>query len=216
MGAALSGAWLWLLLAFVLGLVIGYFVKKRTVRELTATDASSTTRIADLEAQLDERRASKVAPAEASVSVSVSAPAEAQAKSAAPAVVALATAVASVAKKAPAAKAPAAKKSSSTRKSGPLDLAAAKVTLGSTVKLDDLKVIEGIGPKIESLFKADGIVTWRDLSKANVERLQGILDAAGPRYTIHNPVSWPKQAALLADGKWADYKTLADNLKGRK
>ena len=47
---------------------------------------------------------------------------------------------------------------------------------------EDLKVVEGIGPKIEQLLKNDGIKTWRDLANANVDRLKGILDAAGDRY----------------------------------
>lgn len=207
MGAALREAWLWLLLAFLLGLVIGYFLRKWTVRERTSTDASTTTRIAELEAQLDDCNASKASKASA-VEVPVAA--------------AIATPAAirpAAAKKAPAAK-PSAKKTPAARKpaakSAPLDLSAAKVALGTTVKLDDLKLIEGIGPKIAALFKADGIVTWRDLSKANVERLQGILSAAGPRYNIHNPGSWPKQAGLLADGKWVEFKAITDNLKGGK
>lgn len=212
MGAALREAWLWLLLAFILGVVIGYFLKKWTVRERTTTDTTTTTRIAELEAQLDECKASAAkAPAVAANAAPVKA---------APVKAPVAAAKAAPVKAAPAKAAPARAAAPATRKpaakSAPLDLAAAKAALGMTVKLDDLKLIEGIGPKIESLFKADGITTWRDLSKANVERLQGILVAAGPRYNIHNPASWPKQAGLLADGKWAEFKTLTDKLKGGK
>ncbi len=224
MGAALSEAWLWLLLAFILGLVIGYFLKKWTVRERTTTDTITTTRIAELEAQLAECTSS------AGMASTSDGTTFDTFVAAAPAASTPATLVAPVAKKAPsarkpavkapAAKAPAAKpaaKAPAVRKpavkAAALDLAAGKAALGTSVKLDDLKLIEGIGPKIEALFKADGLTTWRQLSKANVERLQGILDAAGPRYNIHNPGSWPTQAGLLADGKWAEFKALTDDLK---
>ncbi len=84
------------------------------------------------------------------------------------------------------------------------------------VKADDLKKIEGIGPKIADLLIADGIVTFADLAAAPVERVQSILDAAGPRYKIHNPTTWSKQAQLAADGKWDELKTLQDELNGGK
>ena len=233
MGSALREAWLWLLLAFLLGLVVGYFLKKWTVRERTTMDSTTTTRIAELEAQLEDCKSSAVRssaskssssqarvanePAPAAV-VAAAAGANAAtitvSNAASPAVTEPAALVAPVAKKAPAAKAPVARKPAA--KAVVPDLAAGKAALGTTVKLDDLKLIEGIGPKIEALIKADGLTTWRQLSKANVERLQGILDAAGPRYNIHNPGSWPTQAGLLADGKWVEFKTLTDNLTGGK
>ncbi len=197
MGEKLSEAWLWLLLAFILGLVIGYFLTKLAGRDRTAADRTATSRITELEAQLEECKSSAAKPAISPAQVvNASAPVATKAPTTKPA-----------ATKAPAARKPAGKTAA-------LDLAAGKAALGTTVKLDDLKLIEGIGPKIEALIKADGLTTWRQLSKANVERLQGILDAAGPRYNIHNPGSWPMQAGLLADGKWAEFKTLADNLKG--
>ncbi len=67
---------------------------------------------------------------------------------------------------------------------------------------DNLQIVEGVGPKIEGLLKADGINTWADFGNASYDRLKGILDAAGPRYRIHDPKSWAQQAKLAADGKW--------------
>jgi predicted flap endonuclease-1-like 5' DNA nuclease len=90
----------------------------------------------------------------------------------------------------------------------------AKLALGSTVKLDDLKVVEGIGPKIEELLHADGIMTWRQLSQTDPARIRGILDAAGPAYRIAEPATWPRQAGLCADGKWDELKVLMDELDG--
>jgi len=82
------------------------------------------------------------------------------------------------------------------------------------VKLDDLKIVEGIGPKIEGLIKADGINTWAELADASVERLRGILEAAGSRYRMHNPSTWPQQSALAAAGKWEELEKLQDELNG--
>jgi predicted flap endonuclease-1-like 5' DNA nuclease len=92
------------------------------------------------------------------------------------------------------------------------DVAEGAKALGFPVKLDDLKVVEGIGPKIEGLLHADGIKTWRALSEAPAERLKGILDAAGPRYRVHNPTSWPQQAKMLVSGEWTAFKKLTDEL----
>lgn len=81
-------------------------------------------------------------------------------------------------------------------------------------KKDNLKVVEGIGPKIEGLLNADGIKTWIQLSQADLDRLRKILDDAGPRYRIHDPSTWPKQAELASDDKWDALKKLQDKLKG--
>jgi predicted flap endonuclease-1-like 5' DNA nuclease len=67
---------------------------------------------------------------------------------------------------------------------------------------DDLKKIEGIGPKIEELIKNGGIKTWAALSNTDPSVIQGFLDAAGPRYKMHSPQSWPLQAGMAARGEW--------------
>lgn len=81
---------------------------------------------------------------------------------------------------------------------------------------NDLKVVEGIGPKIEQLLKAGGIQNWSDLAAAPVSRLQEILDAAGDRYRIHDPGTWPRQAELLAKGDFAAFREYTDFLQGGK
>ena len=83
-----------------------------------------------------------------------------------------------------------------------------------TPKLDDLKVIEGIGPKIEQLLKDGGITTWAELASADVERLKEILDAAGPRYQIHDPSTWPAQSKFAVAGEWEELKEYQDMLTG--
>lgn len=88
--------------------------------------------------------------------------------------------------------------------------------VGGAVKLDDLKKIEGIGPKIAGLLNDGGIKTFNQLANAKIERLQEILDAAGPRYRIHNPGTWPKQAEYAAAGNWDKLKEYQDFLDGGK
>ncbi len=88
--------------------------------------------------------------------------------------------------------------------------------LGITANPDDLKVVEGIGPKIESLLKAGGIDNWSDLAKAPVSRIKKILSDAGDRYRLAVPDTWPKQAELAEAGKWAELREYQDYLDGGK
>ncbi len=81
-------------------------------------------------------------------------------------------------------------------------------------KANDLKIIEGIGPKIEQLLKEGGIETWEDLASASIDRLKEILEAAGSRYQIHDPSTWPAQSKFAAEGKWEDLKDYQDMLIG--
>ena len=94
--------------------------------------------------------------------------------------------------------------------------AGGKVTLpsGKTIKQDDLKMIEGIGPKIEGLLHDAGILTWANLADAPTEQIQAILDEAGPRYRMHQPTTWAKQARLAADGNWTELEAYQDHLDG--
>lgn len=79
---------------------------------------------------------------------------------------------------------------------------------------DDLKIIEGVGPKIEKLLKAAGINSFTDLANAPVAKVREILDAAGPTFNLADPDSWAKQAQLAADGKWDELKEYQEKLKG--
>ncbi|AOW20868.1 50S ribosomal protein L21 [Urechidicola croceus] len=91
---------------------------------------------------------------------------------------------------------------------------AAKKAAPKAAKADDLRKVEGIGPKIAGIFAEAGIDTFAKLGKADVEKLKEILAAAGPRYASKNPTTWPQQAQLAADGKWDELKELQDNLNG--
>ena len=84
------------------------------------------------------------------------------------------------------------------------DAAAAKAAFGKTIKKDDLKVVEGIGPKIEQMFHDEGIKTWAALSETPVARCQEILNKGGERYKVHDPSSWPMQAKMCYENKWKE------------
>jgi predicted flap endonuclease-1-like 5' DNA nuclease/predicted nucleic acid-binding Zn-ribbon protein len=87
---------------------------------------------------------------------------------------------------------------------------------GKTILQDDLQIVEGIGPKIKGLLHDGGISTWHGLAEASVERLQEILNQAGDSFAVHNPSTWPRQAAMAHDAKWAELKAWQDSLDGGK
>lgn len=91
-----------------------------------------------------------------------------------------------------------------------------KMGIIKAFKLDDLKAIEGIGPKIEGLLKDAGIDTWRELSQTSVERLKSVLEAAGSRYKLADPTTWPKQAEYAANGDWDALEKYQEFLDGGK
>lgn len=90
------------------------------------------------------------------------------------------------------------------------EAAAAEPAPVESAAADDLKVIEGIGPKVASVLNAGGIATYEQLAGASVEALREMLDAAGYRYMA--PDSWPEQARLAQAGDWDALKTLQDEL----
>ncbi|MCI5057495.1 MAG: polysulfide reductase NrfD [Flavobacteriales bacterium] len=81
---------------------------------------------------------------------------------------------------------------------------------------DDLTKIEGIGPKINEILNTNGILNFLQLSQTDTTKIKEILVAAGPRYQIHDPATWPKQASLAAEGKWEELKEWQDKLDGGK
>lgn len=81
---------------------------------------------------------------------------------------------------------------------------------------DNLRLIEGIGPKIEALLNDAGISTFNDLKASKLKALKAILAAAGSRYKMHDPSTWAKQAKLAAAGKMDELKKWQDELDGGK
>jgi predicted flap endonuclease-1-like 5' DNA nuclease len=81
---------------------------------------------------------------------------------------------------------------------------------------DDLKAIEGIGPKISELLMSNGIGTWKALADSSVSRLRTILDSQGSKYKLADPSTWPKQAQMAAEGDWDKLEEYQDFLNGGK
>ena len=79
-----------------------------------------------------------------------------------------------------------------------------KLDYGKRVKFNDLKIIEGIGPKIESLFQEAGFSSWQQLAQASVEDCQEVLKKGGDRFRMHDPASWPIQAKMAHENKWEE------------
>lgn len=196
----------WVLLAVVLGIVIGWLLRsvaaKRQVERARAANVGADesaelerlrARVANLEPIVNERDRLR-ADVEAARVRSVAAGAE----STEPVV----ASIASVASQADAGS------------NGSPDLTAAATILGTKIELDDLTAVEGIGPKIAELCQGIGIRTWAELSVTEVSLLKTMLNDAGQRFKAHDPSTWPQQAALLASGSWADFKALTDQLDG--
>lgn len=77
---------------------------------------------------------------------------------------------------------------------------------------DDLRVVEGVGPKIEEILNTNGIYTWRELAATPIFNLENILERAGNRFKMHDPSSWPKQALMADTGKWDELRKWQDEL----
>jgi predicted flap endonuclease-1-like 5' DNA nuclease len=77
---------------------------------------------------------------------------------------------------------------------------------------DNLEIIEGIGPKIADLLVKGGIAGFPALAATTPETLRAVLAKAGNRYAMANPDTWPEQAALAAQGRWADLLALQKSL----
>ena len=84
-------------------------------------------------------------------------------------------------------------------------------------KPKDFTVIEGVGPKINGLLVDAGYKTFAQLAKTKPAKIKEVLSAAGRRYAMHDPATWPKQATLAAAEKWEELKALQAKLNaGRK
>jgi small subunit ribosomal protein S1 len=99
-------------------------------------------------------------------------------------------------------------------------VAEAKATKAKATKSkgtgDDLKIIEGIGPKIEEVLNAAGINSYSDLSGKSADDIREILLAQSSRNKMFDPTTWPEQAQLAAEGKMDELQTLKESLKAGK
>lgn len=91
-----------------------------------------------------------------------------------------------------------------------------QLLFAAVAQQDDLRKIEGIGPKIAGIFNNNGIFTFAELANTSVGVLKHILKEGGSRFRLADPGTWPMQARLAADGEWAQLKVLQDVLDGGK
>jgi large subunit ribosomal protein L21 len=84
----------------------------------------------------------------------------------------------------------------------------------ATGKADDLKKIEGAGPKAAEALVNAGIDTFAKVANTDATKLSEILTEASSRLSHIVTDTWPKQAQLAADGKWDELKEFQDKLDG--
>ena len=83
----------------------------------------------------------------------------------------------------------------------------------ATAKADDLKKVEGIGPKIAETLAEAGITTFAELAKSTPEKIAEIIAEVRGNHVTD---TWPAQAKLAAEGKWDELAKWQDELNGGK
>ncbi len=78
---------------------------------------------------------------------------------------------------------------------------------------DDFTIIEGIGPKINTVLQGAGISTFSDLAELDSEKIKSIISHAGIKLPITS--SWIEQAKLAADNKMEELKALQATLRNK-
>jgi formate hydrogenlyase subunit 6/NADH:ubiquinone oxidoreductase subunit I len=119
------------------------------------------------------------------------------------------------AKQAAAARRAAAKKAAAEKRKAEAAEKAATKAAQEPSEPDDLKRIEGIGPKMSSVLQAAGIKTFAQLADTTPEQLEQILaDADQKLANLADTKTWPRQGKLAASGKWDALEKWQDRLKG--
>lgn len=91
--------------------------------------------------------------------------------------------------------------------------APAKSAAKKSTAVEDLAIIEGIGPKVAEALVAGGVTTFAQLADMKPAAISEMISEVRGS---HDPTTWPKQAKLAADEKWEELKTLQDELMGGK
>lgn len=95
-----------------------------------------------------------------------------------------------------------------------IDVGAARAAGFNLRHADDLTIIEGIGPKLDELFRSHGVDGFAALAALDLERMSAILEQGGPYFRFANPSTWARQAALAAENRWSELKALQEELIG--
>lgn len=95
-----------------------------------------------------------------------------------------------------------------------IDVGAARAAGFNLKHAEDLTIVEGIGPKIEDLLRANGIHGFAQLASLDEGELLRILDRGGSSFRFTNPEHWAREAALAAENRWKELKRLQDERIG--
>ncbi|NCT67517.1 MAG: hypothetical protein GXC76_07730 [Rhodanobacteraceae bacterium] len=95
-----------------------------------------------------------------------------------------------------------------------IDVGAARAAGFNMKHADDLTVIEGIGPRIHDLLRANGIDGFAQVARLHPDDLLDLLERGGPNFRLADPSTWPQQAALAAENRWKELKELQRQLIG--
>ena len=72
--------------------------------------------------------------------------------------------------------------------------AVAAIVADTPTSPDDVRQINGIGPKTASLLQESGVTSFDQLAAMDVWQLRDILAKGGPRFRSIDPTPWPKEA----------------------
>lgn len=86
----------------------------------------------------------------------------------------------------------------------------------SGVKDDNFQIIEGIGPKMESILKENGVNNFSSLAEKSPTDLRAILNKYGDKYKIIDPATWAQQAGYAAESEFEGLIDLQKKLDGGK
>ena len=89
---------------------------------------------------------------------------------------------------------------------------AVKAVTPKPARPDDLKRVEGVGPKMQQALRAVGIETFAQLASTPQGELQSAIDAA--KLMSLSVGTWAKQARFLADGDEAGFVAYIEQLVG--
>ena len=81
---------------------------------------------------------------------------------------------------------------------------------------DRLQALVGIDDRTVELLNQAGIRTFERLAETSMGELTRLMEAAGPRYALANPLSWAEQAGLFLAEDWVALDNLQAELKGEK
>ena len=92
------------------------------------------------------------------------------------------------------------KKKTTTKKTTAKKVIVKKVVIEKTDVKDDLKVIKGIGPVLETSLNDLGITAYEQLAKMTIKDITSVLAGAGINTKIYDLSGWKAQAKLALKG----------------